>query len=80
MAGDKSLAEEWIPTGGVEIKGKGVMETYLYKEYRMQELSAQQEASIHPQDPTTPGPGPSVCAGGSTTTNIPVRALCLPMD
>ncbi len=23
---------EWIPTGGVEVKGKGVMETYLWNE------------------------------------------------
>jgi hypothetical protein len=32
IAGDTSVPEEWDATGGVEVKGKGVMETYLWNE------------------------------------------------
>ena len=46
--GPGSNPREWQPTGGVEIKGKGVMETFLWRESAQRRGSGSTQRSSEP--------------------------------
>ena len=65
MSSGTSSPGEWLPTGGVEVKGKGVMETYLWREGVLQEFTSR--GSNRSRVETIGGGAPSEFAASSMT-------------